>query len=190
MRWDEALKPRALIIHGPIGCGKTRRALELAEIAGQSGYRVLGIVGLRVIEGGETTGYTGMDLASGERFPLVKLTSLAEGGGWRRLGELKYSFSDAGFERANDILEEAAEALDDETMVVADEYGHIELQGMGIYRGVASVAEALKRGGCLVVLCQTEKVEAVLEMLPEEAVVLLAEADSPDFMDGLRDWFN
>jgi hypothetical protein len=30
----------------------------------------------------------------------------------------------------------------------------------------------------------------VLEMLPEEAVVLLAEADSPDFMDGLRDWFN
>ena len=184
------MKPRALVLHGPIGCGKTRRALELAEIAGQSGYNVLGLVGLRVMEGGETTGYTGMDLASGERFPLVKLTSLAEGGDWRKLGEWKYSFSDSGFERANAILMDAAEALNDQTMVVADEYGHIELQGMGIHRGVARVAEALKRGGCLVVLCRTDKVEAVLEMLPEEAAVLVAEADSPGVLDDLRDWFN
>jgi len=184
------LKPRALIIHGPIGCGKTRRALELAEIAGQSGYNVLGIVGLRVVEDGETTGYTGMDLASGERFPLVRLTSLAEGGDWRRLGEWKYSFSDAGFERANSILEEAAEALNEDTVVIADEYGHIELQGMGIHRGVVRVAEALKRGGCLAVLCRTDKVEAVAEILPEGAAVLAAEADSPSFWESLRDWFN
>jgi len=184
------LKPRALVIHGPIGCGKTRRALELAEMARQRGYRVLGLVGLRVIEGGETTGYKGMDLAHGERFPLVKLTSLAEGEDWRKLGKWKYSFNDAGFERANAILMEAAEALDDETVVVADEYGHIELQGMGIHRGVARVAEALKRGGRLVVLCRTDKVEAVVEMLPDEAAVLVAEADSPDLFDGLKDWFN
>ncbi len=184
------MKPRALIIHGPIGCGKTRRALELAEIAGLSGYRVLGLVGLRVMEGGETTGYTGMDLASGERFPLVRLTSLAEGGDWRRLGEWKYSFSETGFRRANAILTEAAEALNEDTVVVADEYGHIELQGLGIHRGVAKVAETLKRGGCLVILCRTDKVEAVAEMLPEEAAVLVAEADSPDFWDALRDWFN
>lgn len=184
------MKPRALVIHGPIGCGKTQRALELAEIARQRGYRVFGLVGLRVIEGGETTGYTGMDLAQGERFPLVKLTSLAEGEDWRKLGGWKYSFSDAGFEKANTILEEAAESLNDKTVVVADEYGHIEIQGMGIHRGVARVAEALKRGGCLVVLCRTDKVEAVVEMLPDEAAVLVAEADSPDFLDGLRDWFN
>ncbi len=184
------MKPRALVIHGPIGCGKTRRALELAEIARQSGYTVLGLVGLRVIEDGETTGYTGMDLASGERFPLAKLTSLAEGEDWRRLGEWKYSFSDAGFRRANAILYEAAEALDDETMVVADEYGHIELQGMGIHGGVVRVAEALKRGGCLVVLCRTDKVETVVEMLPEEAGAVVVEADSPDFWEILRDWFN
>ncbi len=184
------MKPRALIIHGPMGCGKTRRALELAERAGRCGLRVLGLVSIRVTDGGETTGYTGMDLASGESFPLAKLASLAEGGDWRRLGGWRYSFSDAGFERANAILEDAAEALDDETVVVADEYGHIELQGMGIHRGVARVAEALKRGGCLVVLCRTDKVEAVAGMLPEEAVVLAAEADSPDFWEGLGDWFN
>jgi nucleoside-triphosphatase THEP1 len=184
------LKPKALIIHGPIGCGKTQRALELAERARHSGFRVLGLVSIRVTDGGETTGYTGMDLASGARFPLVELTSLAEGEGWRKLGEWKHSFSDAGFERANAILEDAAEALDDETMVVADEYGHIELQGMGIYRGVTRVAEALERGGYLVVLCRTDKVDAVVEMLPEEASVLVAEADCPDFWRSLRDWFN
>jgi nucleoside-triphosphatase THEP1 len=184
------LKPKALIIHGPIGCGKTQRALELAERARHSGFRVLGLVSIRVTDGGETTGYTGMDLASGARFPLVELTSLAEGEGWRKLGEWKHSFSDAGFERANATLEDAAEALDDETMVVADEYGHIELLGLGIHRGVTMVAEALKRSGCLVVLCRTDKVDAVVEMLPEEASVLVAEADCPDFWRSLRDWFN
>jgi len=184
------VKPRALVIHGPIRCGKTQRALELAERARQSGYRVLGLVSIRVTDGGETTGYTGMDLASETRFPLVKLTSLAEGGDWRKHGEWKYSFSQAGFEKANAILEDAAETLDDETIVVADEYGHIELQGMGIHRGVTKVAEALKRGGCLVVLCRTEKVDAVVEMLPEEASVLVSEADKPDFWRSLRDWFN
>jgi len=184
------LKPKALIIHGPIGSGKTQRALELAERARHGGYRVLGLVSIRVTDGGETTGYTGMDLASGARFPLVKLTSLAEGEAWRKLGEWKYSFSDAGFERANTILEDAAEALDDETMVVADEYGHIELQGMGIHRGVTRVAEALRRGGYMVVLCRTDKVDAVSEILPEEASVLVAEADKPDFWRSLRDWFN
>jgi nucleoside-triphosphatase THEP1 len=184
------LKPKALIIHGPIGSGKTQRALELTERARQNGYRVLGLVSVRVTVGGETTGYTGMDLASGARFPLVKLTSLAEGEGWRKLGEWKYSFSEAGFESANAILEDAAEALDDETMVVADEYGHIELQGMGIYRGVTRVAEALKRGGYMAVLCRTDNVNAVLEILPEEASVLVAEAEKPDFWDSLRDWFN
>lgn len=184
------MKPKALIIHGPIGCGKTQRALELAERARQNGYRVLGLISIRVTDGGRTTGYTGMDLASGARFPLVKLTSLAEGEDWRKLGEWKYSFSDAGFERANAILEDAAEDLDDETIVVADEYGHIELQGMGIHRGVTRVTEALKRSGCLVVLCRTEKVDAVVEMLPEEASVLVVEADRPDFWRSLRDWFN
>jgi len=189
--WNERkLEPKALIIHGPIGSGKTQRALELAERARHGGYRVLGLVSIRVTDGGETTGYTGMDLASGARFPLVKLTSLAEGEGWRKLGEWKFSFSDAGFERANTILEDAAEALDDETMVVADEYGHIELQGMGIHRGVTRVAEALRRGGYMVVLCRTDKVDAVSEILPEEASVLVAEADKPDFWRSLRDWFN
>ena len=184
------MKPRALIIHGPIGCGKTRRALELAERASQCGYRVLGLVSVRVVEGGETTGYTGVDLSSGERFPLVRLSSLVEGSDWRRLGEWKFSFSDAGFRRANVVLEEAAEALEDGTVVVADEYGHIELQGGGIHGGLTRVAEALRSGGCLVVLCRTDKVEPVLEMLPVEAAVLVAEADSPGFWDALRDWFN
>jgi len=32
--------------------------------------------------------------------------------------------------------------------------------------------------------------EAVVEMLPEEAAVQVAEADDPDFWGGLRDWFN
>jgi len=184
------LKTRALIIHGHIGCGKTQRALELAERAKQSGYRVLGLVSLRVTDGGETTGYTGMDLASGARFPLVKLTSLAEGEDWRKLGKWKYSFSEAGFEIANTILEDAAKALDNETIVVADEYGHIELLGLGIHRGVTRVAEALEHGGYLVVLCRTDKVDAVVKILPESASVLVAEADRPDFWRSLRDWFN
>ena len=40
------------------------------------------------------------------------------------------------------------------------------------------------------VLCRTEKVDAVVEMLPEEASVLVSETDRPDFWRSLRDWFN
>lgn len=178
-----------MIIHGPIGCGKTQRALELAEKAREAGVRVLGIASLRLMDGDETIGYEGLDLSTGSRFPMVMLSTLAEGEEWRKLGKWKFSFSDSGFGEANRILTEAATEMDDETMVVADEYGHIELLGQGIHPGFTRVLESLSHGGRLIVLCRTDKVDAVLGLLPDATRVMALEADRVDFWESLGDCF-
>ena len=178
-----------MIIHGPIGCGKTQRAIELVEKAREAGVRVLGIVSLRLMDGDETLGYEGLDLSTGSRFPMVMLSTLAEGEDWRKLGKWKFSFSDSGFSEANRILADAAAEMDGKAMVVADEYGHIELLGHGIHPGFTRVLESLSRGGRLVVLCRIDKVDAVLGLLQDETRVMVLEADRVDFWESLGDCF-
>jgi len=183
------LNRSALIIHGPIGRGKTARVLELAERAREKGLRVMGVASLRVMEGGETVAYEGLDLASGARFPLVLLGERAGSSDWVRLGPWKYAFSENGFSRANALLAEAASGMSERSLVVADEYGHIEKLGRGLYPGLVKVVEAARGGGFLAVTCRTDKVDALLQLLSPFERVLVLEADRPDFWGALGDSF-
>jgi nucleoside-triphosphatase THEP1 len=179
-----------LIIHGPIGGGKTARALELAERARGKGLRVMGVASLRVVEEGETVAYDCLDLSSGARFPLVLLADRAASPDWELLGPWKYAFSAQGFSRANLLLAEAASRMDERSLVVVDEYGHIEGLGRGLYPGLVEVAEALRGGGLLAVTCRTDKVDPLLQLLAgREQRALVLEADREDFWDALGDSF-
>jgi len=184
------LNRRALIIQGPIGGGKTIRALELAERAREKKLQVMGVASLRVVEEGETVAYDGLDLASGARFPLVLLGDRAGSSDWVKLGPWKYSFSEAGFSRANALLAEAAAKMDERSLIVVDEYGHIEKLGRGLYPGLVKAVEAMGRGGCLAVTCRTDKVDSLLKLLSGcSGRIIVQEADSQDFWAALGDSF-
>jgi nucleoside-triphosphatase THEP1 len=183
------LNRRALIIHSPIGGGKTARALELAERAREKNLHVMGVASLRMMEEGETVAYDGLDLASGARFPLVLLVDRADSSDWVKLGPWKYAFSEQGFSRANRLLAEAASKMDERSLVVVDEYGHIEKLGCGLYPGLVKVVEALGRGGRLAVTCRTDKVDPLLRLLSPCERVLVLEADRLDFWAALGDSF-
>jgi nucleoside-triphosphatase THEP1 len=183
------LNRRALIIHGPIGGGKTSRALELAERARERNLQVMGLASLRVIEEGETVAYEGLDLASGARFPLVLLGDRADSPDWARLGPWKYSFSEEGFGRANRILSEAASKVDERSLIVVDEYGHIEKLGKGLYPGLLKAVDAMKGGCFLAVTCRTDKVDPLLQLLSPCDRVMVLEADRSDFWEALGDSF-
>ncbi len=171
----------AIIVHGRIGGGKTTTCLRLAERARGRGMKTLGLLSMRVLEGGEVVGYDAVDVGTGDIFPLVRLTGTVEGDDWFGFGGLKFSFSSKGFERANKILAGAAERMDGETLVFVDEYGRIEAEGLGIHPGAVGVAEALQRGGAAVFPCRTDMVGAVRGLVAGRAGdVHVFEAGDPE----------
>ena len=155
----------AIVIHGPIGSGKTCTCLKLAEMARAGGIAVSGILSVRVHQDGALVGYDGRDLACGQVFPLVRLRSRVEGSDWFSFDRLKYAFSVPGFERANRILASSADGLGRSSIVFVDEFGRLERAGQGIYTGAERVAEALRGGGVAVFACRGDLVEVVEELL-------------------------
>ena len=84
---------------------------------------------------------------------------------WFHHGNLKYSFSVPGFERANLILLRSAEAMGPTPPVFVDEFGRLERVGMGFHLGAVRVAESLTPGGVVVFACRTDTVDAVKKMV-------------------------
>lgn len=160
----------AVILHAPIGGGKTTTAATVAERARGDGLKVAGVLSRRVPEGGAYPSYEIVDLATGVTTPLVKPAEMAEGDDWESHGNPVYRFSKRGFYTANLALTRAAEAMDRDTVVFVDEYGRLESQGLGIHPGAVRVAEALGGGGVAVYLCRDDKV-------PEVATLLKGKAD-------------
>lgn len=159
----------AIVIHGPIGSGKTCACLKLAERARSRGVPVGGILSIRVYQGGELIGYDGLDLAVGEVFPLARLRGRVESSDWFVFGRLIYAFSAPGFERANRILTRSAEKLSRPSIIFVDEFGRLERVGLGIHLGASKVAEALREGGVAVFACRTDMVDAVEELVHSKA---------------------
>jgi len=151
----------AIIVHGTISSGKTRTCLELVERARAKGITVGGILSLRVYQDEELIGYDGLDLASGNTFPLARLRAMVDGPDWFVFGSLIYAFSVPGFECANNILIRSAETLSLSSVIFVDEFGRLEKEGFGIYSGASRVAEKLRSGGVAVFACRTDLVDVV-----------------------------
>jgi nucleoside-triphosphatase THEP1 len=182
------LKYQVLIVHGGIASGKTHRGEQIADRAKVNGYDVYGVLSRRVTVDRETLGYNMVDLQSDETQPMVYKEEHTEGEGWEWLrGPFMYRVK--AFEDANQLLKEAAYRMDAKTLVVADEYGHLEARGFGLYPGLRMVVESLGEGK-LLVLCRTDKIDSILRLFNQnEARLLVIEADQPDFMETLGDSF-
>jgi nucleoside-triphosphatase THEP1 len=158
-----------VIVHGPRGVGKTKTCLGLAERVSAEGFSPRGIVSPAVFVDGENIGYDCLDLTSGEAFPLVRLRDRVGGSTWFPHGDTKYVFSVPGFERANEILTRSAQALGESILVFMDEFGRLEMEGLGLYSGALRVAEAIDKGGVAVFACRTDAVGAVNKLFAGRA---------------------
>ena len=153
------------IVHGPIGIGKTKTCLDIAEKARAEGVSPRGVISPAVFSHREQIGYDCLDTFSGEATPLVRLRGLAEGPEWFHHGNLKYSFSVPGFERANLILLRSAETMGPTSLVFVDEFGRLERAGMGLHSGAVRVADSLTPGSVAVFACRTDAVDAVKRLV-------------------------
>jgi nucleoside-triphosphatase THEP1 len=158
-----------VIVHGPKGVGKTKTCLDLAERVSAEGFSPRGIVSPAVFVNGKNIGYDCLDLTSGAAFPLVRLRDMVGSPTWFPHGNIKYAFSVPGFERANELLTQSAQALGEASLVFMDEFGRLEMDGIGLYTGSLRVAEALSQGGVAVFACRTDAVDAVNELVAGRA---------------------
>lgn len=180
----------AVIIHAPIGGGKTSTASAVAEMAKSKGLRVLGILSKRVMTGNPHASYMINDLASGEVWPLVVPQEDSPGEGWETHGNPVYSFSVIGFKRANAVLYRAVEQMGPSSIIFVDEFGRLESGGEGIYPGALASASAIVRGGTVVFLCRTERVEEVKRLLDGKAgkILVFVAGDPQSVYDVIQTW--
>lgn len=180
---------QVLIIHGEIASGKTRRGEQVSDRARVNGYKVRGILCKRTMKGGETIGYDMVDLESGNAKPMVYKETEIQGDEWKPLrGPFRYN--EETFKEANRLLTEAAYGMDARTLVVVDEYGHLEARGFGVYPGLRTVADSLGSGGKLMVLCRTDKIDDVIRVFAQNGVgILVMDTGQRDFMETLADSF-
>ena len=180
---------QVLIVHGGIASGKTRRGEQISDRARVNGYRVSGILCQRVMRDRETIGYDMIDLESRKTRPMVYRDTEVEGDEWKPLRG-PFLYNEETFKEANRLLTEAAYGMDAKTLVVVDEYGHLEARGFGVFPGLIMVAESLGSGGKLLVLCRTEKIDDVIRVFAQNGVgILVMDASQRDFMETLADSF-
>ncbi|MGD0802705.1 MAG: nucleoside-triphosphatase [Candidatus Bathyarchaeia archaeon] len=171
----------AVILHAPIGGGKTTTAIDAAERASADGLKVMGILSMRVLDGGDYPSYDLLELDTGETMHLVKPVDKISGEIWESYDNSHFVFSKKGLNSANLALTRAAKEMRDGVVVFVDEYGRLESQHKGIYSGAIMVADALKRGGIAVYLCRDDKVNEVIDLVKESAArVFSLEAGDTD----------
>jgi len=180
---------QVLIVHGGIASGKTHRGKQIVDLARVNGYDVRGIISQRVMRDGETIGYDMVDLMSMKTRPMVYRGTGVLGDEWKPLRG-PFLYNEEAFGEANRLLIEAANGMNKETLVVVDEYGHLEAVGQGVYQGLKMVVESLGSGGKLLVLCRTDKIDDVLGLFTQsETSLLVMDVSQGDFMGSLVDSF-
>jgi nucleoside-triphosphatase THEP1 len=159
----------AVVLHAPIGGGKTRTAEAVIEGAKVDGIKVMGVLSRRHLGESSSPCYELLELDTGRRMPLVKPARAGNGDGWESYGNPRFIFSKKGFFYANQALKRAADEMRNGVVVFIDEYGKLESGHLGIYIGALLVANALRKGGIAVYLCRDDKVAEVHELVDEKA---------------------
>ena len=158
-----------VLLYGLIGSGKTRTCIDLAERLRSEPQNIGGILSKRVYQEGELVGYDCQDLSSGHIYPLARLHHLVCRPDWFNFRELKYAFSSSGFKKANCALIRSSCELNIPTIVFIDEFGRLENAGVGMYPGIVKVVESLKNGNNAIMVCRTDLVGTVEELLKGRA---------------------
>lgn len=120
----EEATPRAILVTGEKGEGKTTLLARYATELRKAGARVAGLLAHAVWERAERSGYDVESIATGER---VSLAVRSEAVGAVRQGP--FAFSEVGLTLGISALTSAIES--DAEVVVVDEVGPLELRGEG-----------------------------------------------------------
>jgi nucleoside-triphosphatase THEP1 len=127
---------RLALVTGDIKVGKTTVVGQVVALARARGYVCAGLWAPAHVVDGRKAGIQAMDLSSGERRLLARVTADEAG---ERVG--RYAFDPAVIAWANGILAAAVAAQPD--LLVIDEIGPLELERGG---GLAPVLEPLAAG--------------------------------------------
>ena len=152
------------LVAGKRGAGKTTWCASVAQNAAQHGVSVGGVLCPAVIEVGVKVGIDLVDLSTGERYALGRPDAdHCEG---VRIG--KWCLDAAGVERANQILDRAANA----EVVIVDELGPLEFeQGSGFQAGVRLLDQHCPQTALVVI--RPELVAAARNRWPHAEVLVI-----------------
>ena len=149
---------RLALVTGDIGAGKTTAVGRVVALARARGYVCAGLWAPALVVDGRKTGIEAVDLSSGERRLLARMSLVATG---EQLG--RYSFCPDAIAWANEVLAAAVAARPD--LLVVDEIGPLELERGG---GLAPVLELLATGSArrALVIVRTWLLDALRARLP------------------------
>jgi nucleoside-triphosphatase THEP1 len=114
---------KIFIVTGAVGEGKTAWLVKLTGLLKERGISTGGILALRIMEEGKTTGYDITDIRTGERTPFLRHTGDAT------MGVERFSMDEAGLKAGQRALDLSANR--DMDVIVIDEVGPLELKGQG-----------------------------------------------------------
>ncbi len=132
-RDEQTAQPGVYIAAGSVGGGKTAWLVRLTGLLKEMGVSVGGILALRVMEGGKTTGYDITDIKTGARTPFMIHTGEAQ------TGLERFTIISEGEEAGDRALDPAGTTPGE--VVIIDEVGHLELRGGGWSRRVEELLE-------------------------------------------------
>jgi nucleoside-triphosphatase len=142
-----------LLWTGPKHGGKTTAAANLARLARQGGFRVVGLLAPSVYQDGHLIGFDALDLRSEARSPLaVRRDDPGDVG--------PFHFVEEGLRLGSHALDVAATEGAD--LVIVDEFGPLELASRGWRRAVDSLVHADRTP--LVIVVRQELAGAVQEI--------------------------
>ncbi len=118
---------------GPKHSGKTTSAARVAQLAGERGFAVAGLLAYSVYRQGQLCGFDACDLRTGARAPLA--VRRADGG---EIGP--FHFIEEGVALGGAAL--GRPATDGADLVIVDEFGPLELASQGWRAAVDSLVDA------------------------------------------------
>ncbi|MRR23814.1 DUF2478 domain-containing protein, partial [bacterium] len=114
---------KVYIVTGAVGEGKTAWLAKLTGLLMERGIKTGGILALRIMADGKTTGYDITDIRTGERTPFLRHTGDA------LTGVERFTMDKAGYNAGMRALDPALNSTVD--VVILDEAGPLELRGQG-----------------------------------------------------------
>jgi nucleoside-triphosphatase THEP1 len=123
VRNEQQEERRIYIVTGIVGEGKTAWLVKLTGLLKEKGVEVGGILALRIVDDGKTTGYDITDITTGRRTPFLRQTGDAE------IGVERFTLDRSGVIAGNTALDPAVNR--NMNVIIVDEVGPLELRGEG-----------------------------------------------------------
>ena len=123
VRSEQEAERRVYVVAGDIGDGKTAWLVRLTGLLKEKGIKAGGILALRIMEEGRTTGYDINDISSDIRTPFLRHTGDAS------MGVERFTVDEAGYKAGLRALDSAANHHSE--VIIIDEVGPLELRGQG-----------------------------------------------------------